>query len=50
VFHYAITLVKLLGQTGMSVLIKVMGLFTLAIGVQFIVTGVSTIYRGLTAT
>ena len=31
----------------MNVLVKVMGLFTLAIGIQFIVTGVSTIYRGL---
>lgn len=50
VFHYALDLVKFLGQTGMSVLIKVMGLFTLAIGVQFIVTGISTIYRGLAAT
>ncbi|MBU3657079.1 MAG: NAAT family transporter [Rhodocyclaceae bacterium] len=47
IFHYAISLIKILGQTGMSVLIKVMGLFTLAIGVQFIVSGVSTIYRGL---
>jgi len=49
IFHYAISLIKILGQTGMSVLIKVMGLFTLAIGVQFIVSGVSTIYRGLIA-
>lgn len=47
VFHYAIPLVKLLGNTGMNVMIKVMGLFTLAIGVQFIVAGVSTIYKGL---
>ena len=47
IFHYAISLIKILGQTGMSVLIKVMGLFTLAIGVQFIVSGVSTIYRSL---
>ena len=47
IFHYAIPLIKILGQTGMNVLIKVMGLFTLAIGVQFIVSGVSTIYRGL---
>lgn len=47
IFHYAISLIRILGQTGMSVLIKVMGLFTLAIGVQFIVSGVSTIYRGL---
>ena len=45
IFHYAISLIKILGQTGMSVLIKVMGLFTLAIGVQFIISGVSTIYR-----
>ena len=49
VFHYAIPLIKILGETGMNVLVKVMGLFTLAIGVQFIVTGVSTIYRGLIA-
>ena len=47
VFHYAIALIKILGETGMNVLVKVMGLFTLAIGIQFIVTGVSTIYRGL---
>lgn len=47
IFHYAIPLVKILGDTGMSVMIKVMGLFTLAIGVQFIVAGVSTIYKGL---
>lgn len=46
-FYFANNLVKVLGDTGMSVLIKVMGLFTLAIGVQFIVTGVSTIYKGL---
>ncbi len=49
IFHYAIPLMKILGDTGMSVLIKVMGLFTLAIGVQFIVAGVSTIYKGLVA-
>jgi len=44
-FHYAIPLVKLLGNTGMIVLIKVMGLFTLSIGVQFIIAGASTVYR-----
>jgi multiple antibiotic resistance protein len=48
-FYFANNLVKILGDIGMSVLIKVMGLFTLAIGVQFIVTGVSTIYKGLIA-
>lgn len=47
IFHYAIRLIKILGQTGMNVMVKVMGLFTLAIGVQFIVAGVSTIYTGL---
>lgn len=46
-FYFANTLVKILGDIGMSVLIKVMGLFTLAIGVQFIITGVSTVYKGL---
>jgi len=48
-FHYAIPLVKLLGNTGMIVLIKVMGLFTLSIGVQFIIAGASTVYKGLAA-
>lgn len=47
VFHYALPLVKILGNTGMNVMIKVMGLFTLAIGVQFIIEGVSTVYKGL---
>lgn len=47
VFHYAIHLIRILGKVGMNVMVKVMGLFTLAIGVQFIVSGVSTIYKGL---
>ena len=47
VFHYAIDLIKILGAIGMNVLTKVMGLFTLAIGVQFIISGVSTIYKAL---
>jgi multiple antibiotic resistance protein len=42
-FTFASRLTTLLGHVGMTVLIKVMGLFTLAIGIQFIVTGVSTI-------
>lgn len=48
-FHFAYDLVKLLGDVGMSVLIKVMGLFTLAIGIQFIVTGVSRVLESLTS-
>lgn len=47
IFHYAVPLVKVLGNTGMNVMIKVMGLFTLAIGVQFIIAGVSTVYKSL---
>jgi multiple antibiotic resistance protein len=42
-FTFAARLTQLLGHVGMTVLIKVMGLFTLAIGIQFIVTGTSTI-------
>ena len=42
-FRFAALLTKWLGHVGMTVLIKVMGLFTLAIGIQFIVTGTSTI-------
>jgi multiple antibiotic resistance protein len=42
-FVFAARLTLLLGHVGMTVLIKVMGLFTLAIGIQFIVTGCSTI-------
>lgn len=47
VFHYAVHLIRILGQVGMNVMLKVMGLFTLAIGVQFIVEGGSKIYLGL---
>jgi multiple antibiotic resistance protein len=42
-FSFAARLTQWLGHVGMTVLIKVMGLFTLAIGIQFIVTGCSTI-------
>ena len=42
-FTFASRLTLWLGHVGMTVLIKVMGLFTLAIGIQFIVSGCSTI-------
>jgi multiple antibiotic resistance protein len=42
-FTFASRLTRLLGHVGMTVLIKVMGLFTLAIGVQFIATGTTTL-------
>jgi multiple antibiotic resistance protein len=47
-FTFATRLTRLLGHVGMTVLIKVMGLFTLAIGVQFIATGASTILSRVT--
>jgi len=40
-FRYAPKLVGLLGQTGMDVLTKIFGLITLAIGVQFILSGIA---------
>lgn len=46
-FGFAAKLTQWLGHVGMTVLIKVMGMFTLAIGIQFIVTGVSTILEHL---
>ncbi len=47
-FTFATRLTRLLGHVGMTVLIKVMGLFTLAIGVQFIATGASTLLSRVT--
>jgi len=47
-FTFATRLTQLLGHVGMTVLIKVMGLFTLAIGVQFIATGASTLLSRVT--
>jgi len=40
-FRYAPGIIKHLGATGLDVLTKIFGLITLAIGVQFIITGVS---------
>lgn len=44
-FYFANNLTRILGQVGMSVMTKIMGLFTLAIGVQFIVEGVRGIIK-----
>jgi multiple antibiotic resistance protein len=46
-FVFAAKLTQWLGHIGMTVLIKVMGLFTLAIGIQFVVTGVSAILQAV---
>lgn len=46
-FRYSTGLLKVLGNTGMNVLIKITGLFTLAIGVQFITEGISRLFPAL---
>jgi multiple antibiotic resistance protein len=39
-FRYSIDIIKILGHTGMDVLSKIFGLITLALGVEFIITGI----------
>jgi multiple antibiotic resistance protein len=43
-FRYSTTLLRVLGHLGMDVLIKIMGLITLAIGIQFILKGIVTVF------
>jgi multiple antibiotic resistance protein len=40
-FYYSPRIVKLLGVTGLDVLTKIFGLITLALGIQFILTGIA---------
>lgn len=47
IFHYSTKLLDVMGHIGMNVLIKVVGLFTLALGVQFILLGVSAAFPAL---
>jgi multiple antibiotic resistance protein len=39
-FRYSTEIIKLLGETGMDVLAKIFGLITLALGIQFILSGI----------
>ncbi len=39
-FRFSLEIIKILGHTGMDVLSKIFGLITLALGVEFIVTGI----------
>ena len=39
-FRYSTDIIKILGHTGMDVLAKIFGLITLALGIQFIITGI----------
>ena len=47
VFSFSARIIRLVGDLGLSVFTKVMGLFSLAIGVEFILRGLSTVYRQL---
>ncbi|MEG3135755.1 YchE family NAAT transporter [Rouxiella sp. T17] len=46
-FRAAPMVMKLLGQTGINVITRIMGLLLMALGIEFIVAGVKTIFPGL---
>ncbi|MFZ4572715.1 MAG: MarC family protein [Bacteroidales bacterium] len=46
-FRYSPRIVKVLGPTGMDVLTKIFGLITIALGVQFILTGIGGAFPGI---
>ncbi|MGK9171896.1 YchE family NAAT transporter [Yokenella regensburgei] len=46
-FRIAPWLVRLLGQTGINVITRIMGLLLMALGIEFIVAGVKGIFPGL---
>lgn len=47
VFHYSQTLLKVMGHTGMEVLIRLVGLLTLTLGIQFVTASLKTVFPGL---
>ena len=44
IFRYSAELSHYLGAVGLDVVIKIMGLITLAIGVQFVITGITDLF------
>lgn len=46
IFRYSTELLHVLGHLGMSALIRIMGLITLAIGVQFIISALASYFPG----
>lgn len=46
-FRIAPWLVRWLGQTGINVITRIMGLLLMALGIEFIVTGVKALFPGL---
>lgn len=47
IFRYSTKLLDVLGHIGMNVLIKIVGLFTLALGTQFILLGLNAAFPAL---
>jgi MarC family membrane protein len=46
-FPHGAWLVRLLGQTGINVITRIMGLLLMALGIEFIVTGIKALFPGL---
>ncbi|ACZ76997.1 MULTISPECIES: YchE family NAAT transporter [Dickeya] len=46
-FRAAPALVRLLGQTGINVVTRIMGLLLMSLGIEFIVTGIRALFPGL---
>jgi multiple antibiotic resistance protein len=46
-FSFSARIVRFAGEAGLSVFTKTMGLFTLSIGIEFILRGLSSVYRQL---
>ncbi len=44
IFRMAPWLVRLLGQTGINVITRIMGLLLMALGIEFIVTGIKALF------
>jgi len=49
IFRISPWLVRMLGQTGINVVTRIMGLLLMALGIEFIVTGIKSIFPGLVA-
>ncbi|WP_380177935.1 YchE family NAAT transporter [Kalamiella sp. sgz302252] len=47
-FRAAPLMVRALGQTGINVITRIMGLLLMALGIEFIVTGIRALFPGLT--
>lgn len=47
IFRMAPWLVRFLGQTGINVITRIMGLLLMALGIEFIVTGIKALFPGL---